>query len=102
MTAEIIQTILDALRNRRKVALVTLCSTDGSTPRKAGAKMLVFPEGNIMGTIGGGSLEYQAIQKALTVLDTGQAVYCTCNLDDLGMVCGGRGTVYIECFGGEI
>lgn len=98
MTKEIVDALLTAMENRRKVALVSLCSTDGSVPQNAGAKMLVFPEGTIMGTIGGGSLEHQVIIKALAVLEANESAFWECSLKDLGMVCGGKGTVYIECF----
>lgn len=96
MSREVIKAVINASEKGESAVLVTLCSTDGSTPRKAGAKMLVYPDASIVGTIGGGSLEYQAIQKAREVFATGKSVYWQCDLDDLGMVCGGQGTVLIE------
>ena len=96
MSREVVKAIIEALKIGEKVVLVTLCSTDGSTPRKAGAKMLVYPDSSIVGTVGGGSLEYQAIKKAQEVFYTGKSIYWQCDLGDLGMVCGGQGTVLIE------
>ncbi|MEL7563622.1 MAG: XdhC family protein [Dehalobacterium sp.] len=96
MSREVVKALIDALKMEERVVLVTLCSTGGSTPRKAGAKMLVHRDSSIIGTIGGGSLEYQAIKKAQEVFDTGESVYWQCDLGDLGMVCGGHGTVLIE------
>jgi xanthine dehydrogenase accessory factor len=58
-------------RHRRAgqpLALVTVTQSSGSTPREAGAKMIVFPDGRISGTIGGGNLEFQAIRDAQTSL----------------------------------
>ncbi|HHH83062.1 MAG TPA: XdhC family protein, partial [Chloroflexi bacterium] len=46
-------------------ALVTVIRDQGSVPRHAGAKMIVFPDGRIEGTIGGGELESRVIEEAL-------------------------------------
>ncbi|MDO8898344.1 MAG: XdhC family protein, partial [Bacteroidales bacterium] len=42
--------------------------SSGSTPRKSGSKMVVFENGTIEGTVGGGAVEMQAKQEALQVL----------------------------------
>jgi len=96
VSREVIQAVLKVLEKEEHAVLVTLCSTGGSTPRKAGAKMLVYPDLSIIGTIGGGNLEYQAIQKAREVFAREESLYWQCDLEDLGMVCGGQGTVLIE------
>jgi len=96
MTGEVVKAVIKVLEKGEHAVLVTLCSTDGSTPRKAGANMLVYPDATIVGTIGGGALEYQAMKKAREVLVTGESFYWQCDLEDLGMVCGGQGTVLIE------
>lgn len=49
------------------VAIVTVMSAEGSTPRETGARMLVS-ETETIGTIGGGALEYTAIAKARALL----------------------------------
>jgi xanthine/CO dehydrogenase XdhC/CoxF family maturation factor len=51
--ASLIEEVVGVYRRGGEAVLVTLCSTKGSTPRKAGAKMLVYPCGKIKGTIGG-------------------------------------------------
>ena len=43
MTKEVIRAVMEVLEKGENGVLVTLCSTDGSTPRKPGAKMLVYP-----------------------------------------------------------
>lgn len=48
-----------------------ILSTAGSTPRGPGAQMLLLPDGTFSGTVGGGTLEYKAQQKALEVLRRG-------------------------------
>ena len=78
----------------------TLCivtHTEGSTPRKAGAKMVVFEDGKTEGTVGGGSIEQQAIADALETLKAGKPQVKEYKLeDDLGMHCGGKASVYFE------
>lgn len=97
MNREIVRAIVDVYAGGGEAALVTLCRTRGSTPRKPGAKMLVYPDGRTIGTIGGGVLEYRAVQMALDLLKTkGSPVIWERDLADEGMVCGGSGTVYIE------
>lgn len=71
--------------------------TEGSTPRKEGAKMVVFANGTSIGTVGGGNIEMQSIKKALDVLQKGKPIKETYKLeDDLGMRCGGYAEIYFE------
>jgi xanthine dehydrogenase accessory factor len=84
------------LENRAAV-LCIITHTSGSSPRKAGSKMIVFPDRKIIGTIGGGSIEFQAITDALEVLKSGIPFKKSYDLeDDLGMHCGGQVEVYFE------
>jgi len=82
-------------------AIVTVISTKGSTPRKAGAKMLVWEDGRTVGSIGGGCSEGAVIRTALDVIGDGgykiQEVDMTGDTaEDEGMVCGGIMKVLIE------
>ncbi len=71
--------------------------TQGSTPRKAGAKMVVFDDGKTEGTVGGGSIEQQAIADALETLKAGKPQVKDYKLeDDLDMHCGGKVSIYFE------
>jgi xanthine dehydrogenase accessory factor len=80
--------------------LCIITNTTGSTPRKAGSKMLVFPDGTIKGTIGGGSIEFQAIQDAIQIISCGSPFTKKFHLqDDLKMHCGGTMEVYFEAIG---
>jgi len=100
---EIVDQLLAVFSQGRQAVLVTLCDTDGSTPRKAGARMLVYPDATISGTIGGGAIEYEAMQKAREIFRTRQPLLWHSSLGDLGMACGGRATVFFEYLdGGEI
>lgn len=86
-------------RQHKAFVLCIVTKTQGSTPRKEGAKMLVFSDGSIQGTIGGGSVELQAINDALKVLADGKPVKKEYQLeDDLQMHCGGNMEIYFEPF----
>ena len=58
-SCELNKDVLEALAKSQneKMSLVTVISTKGSTPRKAGSKMIVYDSGKIIGTIGGGCAE---------------------------------------------
>jgi len=51
--------------NNEACALCTIIRAQGSTPRHVGSKMLVNPDGSIIGTIGGGELESRVIAEAM-------------------------------------
>lgn len=93
--------VLSALARVERSALVTVVKTLGSTPRKTGAKMLVLPDGKIIGTIGGGCAENEVRQKALSALDDGRSFLYRIDLlngvaAQEGMVCGGVMDVFIQ------
>ena len=74
--------------------LVTIESTRGSAPRKAGAAMLMYPEGVFSGTVGGGILEYRAQREAGAVLAAGVPARKSYSLgagagEEIGAICGG-------------
>lgn len=91
----------DILSNGGDAILITVVASSGSTPRGAGARMLVTNEGRIYGTIGGGAVEYRAQQMAGDVLASKSSrmesfVLRKNEVQDLGMVCGGDVTVYFH------
>jgi len=78
-------------------ALATVVESAGSSPRKAGAKMLVKYDGSIMGTVGGGKVELEVIASARQAMASGLPLTMPFNLtEEHGHVCGGRLLVYIE------
>jgi xanthine dehydrogenase accessory factor len=82
-------------------AVVTVISTKGSVPRGAGAKMLVYPDGKVAGSIGGGCSEAAVIGDARQIIGTGGYQIKTIDMtgdvaEDDGMVCGGIMQVMIE------
>src|SRR5690242_21473331 len=87
------------LNNSPAAALVEVAEAKGSTPREKGAWMLVSPTA-IFGTIGGGQLEFMAIDKALQVF-RGKQARKALTLDiplgpEIGQCCGGRVEVAIS------
>jgi xanthine dehydrogenase accessory factor len=81
--------------------LVTVHAVQGSTPREAGARMIVRPDGAFHGSIGGGQLEWQALAAARDALAAGRrpARFIDKILGpDLGQCCGGRVTLLVEAF----
>ncbi|MBW2699586.1 MAG: XdhC family protein [Deltaproteobacteria bacterium] len=78
-------------------ALVLVITSTGSAPGKVGAKMLVLPDGNIHGTIGGGVVEARVIADALDAIEDGRGPRTfDYDLEKLGMTCGGGISVYVE------
>ena len=80
--------------------LCIVTATSGSTPRKAGSKMIVYAGGTSKGTIGGGAVEHQAVEIAQQALEKGVPFTRHFELlDDLSMECGGAMDVYFEPIG---
>lgn len=89
--------IADIKKAGKKAALCIIVETKGSSPRKAGSKMVVYEDGRIEGTIGGGSIELIVIEDAIKVIAQNQPQKFKYDLDaDLSMNCGGTAEVYIE------
>ena len=99
---EIFKKLAELKEKKITVALATIIETSGSTPREAGAKMIICMDGTTYGTIGGGCGESQARSAALrSTLVTQKPQILEIDLtDDLGTkggdVCGGKLWVFIE------
>lgn len=80
--------------------LCMVVRSQGSTPRRAGSKMLVYADGTIVGTVGGGELENRVIAEALQALSEGRPRMLEYNMNDPNRgdpgVCGGQVEVYVE------
>ena len=93
--------ILELQKNKIPAALVTVIRTEGSTPRKAGAKMVVDWEGHTTGTVGGGTAEAKLIKLAKTCIRENRTETLIYNMAEDGrpgtaMVCGGTMEFFIE------
>jgi xanthine dehydrogenase accessory factor len=98
---EVFAALGEALKRGEEVALVTIVSANGSTPQRVGAKMLVYADGRVVGTIGGGCYENEALWKAREALKTRKACTVRYELADdfaeeSGLICGGQMDVFIE------
>lgn len=99
---DVITATAEAITRGERVALVTIVRVNGSTPQRLGAKMLVAADGDIVGTIGGGCYENDAIGRARLALREQSRpflVHYDLNDDfaqDSGLVCGGQMDVFIE------
>lgn len=66
----ILDEMLAALSRGERVVLCSILASSGSVPRGAGAKMAVFEDDRVLGTIGGGAVERLSIQRAQDALKT--------------------------------
>jgi xanthine dehydrogenase accessory factor len=84
-------------RKGGNAALCTIVRTHGSTPRSVGARMLVFPDSSIRGSIGGGELEKSVINEALRVIRDHRPLHRRHDLlHEHNMCCGGSIDIYME------
>jgi xanthine dehydrogenase accessory factor len=98
--ASIYQALAELEAKNAAGALCTVIRTRGSTPRHAASKMLVYPDGRILGTVGGGGLEQHVKEEALKALGDGRVRILEYSMvdpsrGDVG-VCGGTVEVYVE------
>ncbi|MCC6949019.1 MAG: xanthine dehydrogenase accessory protein XdhC [Bradyrhizobiaceae bacterium] len=95
------RTILRLIERDGAAALVTVAKVDGSTPREAGARMTIARDGQISGSIGGGPLEWTAIDLVRQMLAAGRgAEWKMVSLGPaLDQCCGGRAEILHEVFG---
>ncbi|GLB61337.1 XdhC family protein [Cytobacillus sp. NCCP-133] len=97
----LIKRSVEIMKGGDKAALATIIRTKGSTPRKAGSKMIVYDSGRIEGTIGGGCGEAEVIEKALEVIKMNRHSQLQIDLTkglfyEDGGICGGIMDVFIE------
>jgi xanthine dehydrogenase accessory factor len=96
-TDRVLRALLAAREQRAPCVLATVIAFKGSTPRKPGAKMLVFPDGRTLGTVGGGALEHEVTERAREICASTVPVLFDRHLShQLAMCCGGSVTVSLE------
>ena len=87
-------------RTHEPAALCTVVRASGATPRHATSKMLVHPDGRILGSVGGGELENRVIKEALESLKDGKPRLLSYDMADPAHgdpgVCGGQVEVFVE------
>ena len=101
---DIFEAILEHRRHGHPFVLATIVKTHGSSPRAVGARMLVFADGSIFGTIGGGRFEKLVIDDCLKMLADGSESlfkryrFTQNGPDAIGMQCGGEAELFMELF----
>jgi xanthine dehydrogenase accessory factor len=102
MSSEFFQTLTRLLEAHPRLAMATVVSAVGSTPREAAARILVLPDGTTRGTIGGGTFESLVIGDATNLLARGglpftrEYSFAPDGENSFGAVCGGKATVMLE------
>jgi len=81
-------------------ALCTIVRSHGSTPRHVTSKMIVYPDGKILGSVGGGEVENRVIKVALEVMHERKPRLLEYNMTDPSRgdpgICGGQLEIYVE------
>jgi len=102
----VLEALLDEIRSGRTAVVGTVVRSSGSTPRTAGAKMLIGADRSTVGTIGGGAFEAMVIEDAVELLqDTAELTrlrkydFTDQGENALGMACGGSAEVFLERVG---
>ncbi len=96
----IYQALAEIERSIKSAALCVITKSEGSTPRHVGSKMLVYPDGHFIGTVGGGDLEHRVMEEAEAALTDGEPRLLHYNMSDPARgdpgVCGGQVEVFVE------
>ena len=107
---DIYKEILSLEQSGGNAVLVTVTNHSGHSPGKTGAKMLVCSDDKLIGTVGGGGLENDAVYKAKEILVTKKCTTVNYSFNDnkeiigeekLKMLCGGRATLFFEHLGSD-
>ena len=102
MSSRFFRDVATFLEQHPRLAMATVVSAVGSTPREAGARMLVLPDGTTHGTIGGGKFEALVVEDARYLLARGglpftkEYAFVPKGEDSFGAVCGGTAAVMLE------
>ena len=96
----IYQALAEVEENNGSAALCTVVKSIGSTPRHVGSKMLVYPDGKFIGTVGGGDLEHRVLDEAWIAMGDGETRLLSYTMADPSRgdpgVCGGTVEVFVE------
>ncbi len=100
METPIYQALSEIENSHASAALCTVVKSEGSTPRHVGSKMLVYPDGRFIGSVGGGDLEHRVLEEALMALAEAQPRLLHYNMADPSRgdpgICGGQVEVFVE------
>ena len=85
----------------RKVALATVVSTWGSSPRPTGSHLAVDENGKLVGSVSGGCIEGAVVSEAMEVMDSGAPKVLEYGVTnelawEVGLACGGTIRIFVE------
>jgi len=102
MTKSLFEQIVELQNRGESFAICTITSSQGSTPRHVGSKMLVLENGDFTGTVGGGELEHRVLDEAWVAITDGKPRKLSYSMTDPSRgdpgVCGGQVEVFVEPF----
>lgn len=98
---DVVEAIRQWTRDGKRVALATVVQTWGSSPRQAGAKMAMTPDGDIAGSVSGGCVEGAVYEAAVAALEQRQPRLLHFGVADetaweVGLACGGSIDVFVQ------
>lgn len=88
-------------REGRKVAIATVVTTWGSSPRPAGSLLVIDERGNMAGSVSGGCIEGAVVKEALEIMNGAPPKLLDFGVTneqawEVGLACGGKVQVYVE------
>jgi xanthine/CO dehydrogenase XdhC/CoxF family maturation factor len=100
-TEQILTTAAQWHRGGRGVALATVVTTWGSSPRPVGSKLAVDEAGQMIGSVSGGCVEGAVVEAALDIIRSGKPRLLEFGITDeqaweVGLACGGRVQIFVE------
>ena len=98
---EVLRKSTEWLAASRRVLLVTVVKTWGSSPRPPGALLAVRDDGYVVGSVSGGCIEGAVVQEALASIADGKPRLLDFGVTDeqawdVGLACGGKVQVFVE------
>ncbi len=98
---DVLEQIDTWLDDGEEIAVATVISTAGSTPRPVGARLIVTRTGKMHGSVSGGCVEGAVVETAMDVLDSGKPQLVSFGISDemgweVGLSCGGEIEVFVE------
>ena len=100
-TESVLQQALDWHKAGLNVALATVVTTWGSSPRPVGSNLVIDDQGNFLGSVSGGCVEGAVVTEAMDVIGDGKPRTLEFGVADetawkVGLSCGGKIKVFVE------
>lgn len=102
MEKSLLNILTERVNRGENAILATVLEVGESSPARSGSIMAIFEDGETIGTVGGGSIEYSVIREAKKLIESGESKVLEFNLgqDKLNtdMYCGGEAKVFLKSF----